>query len=194
MKKPPALVAATLMALVLAGCAGGTGSVPAPPAPPATTSQTTASAAASSAKSSGKATVSPSCVLSCSDQTQYNGPAALPAPTWAPRDKAAALAAAVAAMNAYIKPGTDHDTWFTGIRPRITDQFAAELDTFDPNYLTVSKMTGKAAATSDPSTPFQLVVSVPTDDGVYKVTMLRTTQTAPWLANSIIPPLPGDNS
>lgn len=184
MKKPPVTITATLMALALAGCASGAGSVP---APPATTSQTTASTTRPSA------TASPLCVLSCSDQAQYTGPTALPAPTWAPGDKAAALNATVAVMNAYIRPGTDHDTWFAGIHPRITDQFAAELGTFDPTYLTVSKMTGNATATTDPNNPYQLAVSVPTDDGVYKVAMLRSTQTSFWLANSIIPPLPGDN-
>jgi hypothetical protein len=184
MRKPSAIAAAALVVLALAGCASqGAGSIP---APAATTSP------AGTLPATGLATASPSCVLSCGGQVQHNGPAALPAPSWAPGDKAAALAAAVAAMGAYIRPGTDHATWFTGIRPRVTDQFAAELGKFDPTYLTVSKMTGPATASPDPKDSFQLDVSVPTDDGVYQVTMLRSTQTAPWLANSIIPPLPGD--
>ncbi|WP_284750782.1 hypothetical protein [Arthrobacter sp. efr-133-R2A-120] len=135
---------------------------------------------------------SETCQVSCGDNPQYKGPKDLPAPSWAPGDKEAAPEASTAVMGAYIKPGTSHGTWFAGIRPRFTDQYAIGLGKFDPAYLTVSKMTGPATATNDPANPFQVIVDVPTDDGVYKVTMLRATQTAFWLANSIIPPLPGN--
>ena len=191
-------------ALVLAGCSTQPTPNPSPNAsvtttPPApTTQQAAASKAASSAGTVNPSKPAPAtsgaqpCQVSCGDNPQYNGPANLPAPSWAAGDKDAALEAATAAMDAYIKPGTDHTAWFEGIRPRITDQFAIELGKFNPAYLTVSKMTGKATATTQTDNPFQVVVSVPTDDGVYKVTMLRSTQTAFWLANSIIPPLPGN--
>jgi hypothetical protein len=159
---------------------------------PARTDDAPSTATSSAAKPAPTASGPQTCQVSCGDTAQYNGPANLPAPSWAPGDKTAALAAATATMAEYIKAGTDHDTWFEGIRPRITDQFAIELGKFDPAYLTVSKMTGPATATTDKNNPFQVVVSVPTDDGVYKVTMLRATQTAFWFANSIIPPLPGD--
>lgn len=196
-------------ALLLAGCA----TQPTPSSSPTTTastattepsaSQTTAPQTAASAATSPAGTASPAkpapvasgaqpCQVSCGDNPQYNGPANLPAPSWVPGDKEAALEAATAAMDAYIKPGTDHKIWFEGIRPRITDQFAIELGKFNPSYLTVSKMTGTATATTEKDNPFQVLISVPTDDGVYKVTMLRSTQTAFWLANSIIPPLPGN--
>lgn len=196
-------------ALVLAGCSNQPTPSPAPTAPAVTTTtapttpQATAPSSAASAAASSAGTANPSkpapaasgaqnCQVSCGDNPQYNGPPNLPAPSWVPGDKEAALEAATAAMDAYIKPGTDHTIWFEGIRPRITDQFAIELGKFNPSYLTVSKMTGKATATTETDNPFQVVVSVPTDDGVYKVTMLRSTQTAFWLANSIIPPLPGN--
>lgn len=163
------------------------------------TAASTAPAPTTASPSSGKATkpkavatgTQQPCQVSCGDNAQYNGPANLPAPSWAPGDKDAAQQAALATMAEYIKPGTDHATWFNNIRPRITTQFAIELDKFDPTYLTVSKITGKATATTEANNPFQVIVSIPTDDGVYKVTMLRANQTAFWLTNSIVPPLPG---
>lgn len=187
------IVLAVGAALALAGCASQPTATPLPAVAastsvPATSAASTAGASKPAPAASGIQT----CQVSCGDNPQYNGPANLPVPSWAPGDKDAALEAATAAMVAYVKPGTDHATWFEGIRPRITDQFAIELGKFDPAYLTVSKMTGKATATIEVNNPFQVVVSVPTDDGVYKVTMLRSTQTAFWLANSIIPPLPGN--
>lgn len=136
---------------------------------------------------------SPTCQVSCGENPQYNGPANLPAPSWSPGDEEAALAASKDTMIAYMTPGTDHTVWFENIRPRITDQFAIELGKFNPSYLTVSKMTGDPTIATDPSNPFQAVVTVPTDDGEYKVTMLRSTQTAFWLANSIVPQLRAQN-
>ncbi|MCZ2403555.1 hypothetical protein IV498_10270 [Paenarthrobacter sp. Z7-10] len=194
-------------ALVLTGCSTQPTATPLPAGAASSTTTPAASAAATAPAASAAATAPAgtsgqkpapatsgiqTCQVSCGDNPQYNGPANLPAPSWAAGDKDAALEAAVAAMGAYIKPGTDHGTWFEGIHPRITDQFAIELGKFDPAYLTVSKMTGTATATTDPNNPFQVVVGVPTDDGVYQVTMLRSTQTAFWLANSIVPPLPGN--
>lgn len=193
------VLAVGAVALMLAGCSTQPTATPLPAGAASSTTAPAASAAAtapagtSSAQKPAPATSGiQTCQVSCGDNPQYNGPANLPAPSWAAGDKDAALKAAVAAMGAYIKPATDHGTWFEGIHPRITDQFAIELGKFDPAYLTVSKMTGTATATTDPNNPFQVVVGVPTDDGVYQVTMLRSTQTAFWLANSIVPPLPGN--
>ena len=193
------VLAVGAVALVLAGCSTQPTAAPLPAGAASSTTAPAASAAAtapagtSSAQKPAPATSGiQTCQVSCGDNPQYNGPTNLPAPSWAAGDKDAALEAAVAAMGAYIKPGTDHGTWFEGIHPRITDQFAIELGKFDPAYLTVSKMTGTATATTDPNNPFQVVVGVPTDDGVYQVTMLRSTQTAFWLANSIVPSLPGN--
>lgn len=195
MRRTATVLAAAALALALAGCGTQPASTPLPAVAASPTAPVSSSAATTGASSAAKPAPSGTkqpCQVSCGDNPQYNGPANLPAPSWAPGDKEAALAAATAAMVAYIKPGSDHATWFEGIRPRITDQFAIELGKFDPAYLTVSKMTGKATATNDPKNPFQVNVSVPTDDGVYQVTMLRSTQTAFWLANSIVPPLPGN--
>ncbi len=187
------------VSLVLAGCSSPsaptpsttTTSVPAAgPAPPASTMP--AGAAPASPLLPPSPAGSDACQVSCGDNPQYNGPKNLPKPSWAPGDKQAALTAAHGVMDAYIKPGTDHAIWLAGIRPRITDQFAIELRKFNPTYLTVSKITGNATATTQADNAFQVNVEIPTDDGKYQVRILRSTQKAPWLANTITPPLPGN--
>lgn len=181
-----AATAAIAVALAITGC-GNESTTAAPVAPPG--SAAPASSASSPPSVMKPAPTGTACQVSCDTAPQYVGPAPEAPPTWAPGDQQAAQAAALGTMKSYAQPGMAHSPWLAQMRPRVTDNFAAELTSFDPTYLTVSKVTGEPRTTTQKTNTYQAVVTVPTNEGAYTVTMLRSSQHSPWLANSIVPHL-----
>ncbi|OMH32529.1 hypothetical protein [Tersicoccus sp. Bi-70] len=190
-----AAAAVLAVALAATGC-GNESTNAAPAATPASSAPATSMSrpSPSSSTSSPSSAMKPAptgtaCQVSCDSAPQYVGPTPEAPPTWGPGDQKAAESAALGAMKAYAQPGMAHSPWLAQMRPRVTAGFAAELTSFDPSYLTVSKVTGAPRTTIQKTNTYQAVVTVPTNEGAYTVTMLRSSQHSPWLATSIVPPL-----
>ncbi|MEC5152620.1 hypothetical protein [Cryobacterium sp. GrIS_2_6] len=112
--------------------------------------------------------------------------AVAPVPEAAAASQTAAIAAAEKAVTAFGQPGLRYRAWIDGLYPLMTQAGAAAYEGTDPVNVPVHHVTG-AGMIHDGSTEFALIVQVPTDAGLYNVSLSRTSPTAPWLADRIRP-------
>lgn len=101
---------------------------------------------------------------------------------WDDQSRAAAVAAAEAALTAYARPGLDHDTWWAGLEPHLTQKAAQDYVDVDPARIPVSKLTGPGTIIQD-SSAYVAMVKIPTNAGRYDVLVIRSGGSAPWLAS-----------
>jgi hypothetical protein len=165
-----ALVAAVplTLALALTGCVGG-----------AAVSPTVApSTGASSAPSTPTGTAVP--------RAPTDDVSVLPVPEAGTDSRADAISAAEKVVTTFGQPTLDAATWMNNLYPLLTQAGAAAYEGTDPAQVPVHQVTG-AGIILDGSTEVALIVQVPTDAGLYNVSLSRTGASASWLADRIRP-------
>lgn len=116
-----------------------------------------------------------------------DGPAG---PVPSPADSAgqkAAVSLAEKFMTAFARSTIDAQTWINGLYPMLTQQAAAAYEGTDPANVPVHQVTG-AGSVVEGSTDYALLVRVPTDIGVYAVSLTRQAPADLWLVERITPP------
>lgn len=109
-----------------------------------------------------------------------------PVPQAAGTSQAAAISAAEKAVVAFGRPDLPYQDWIDGLYPLMTQTGAAAYEGTDPQNVPVQQVTGPGIIL-DGSTEVALIVQVPTDTGVYNVSLSRPRADAPWLADRIRP-------
>ncbi len=92
-------------------------------------------------------------------------------------------------MVRYSRPGVSAERWWKDLAPFFSDGAAADYIGTDPTEVRSRKVTG--AVRLVPATTIRLVIAhVPTDAGLYAVTMSRSTEAPRWVVERITPPEP----
>jgi hypothetical protein len=99
----------------------------------------------------------------------------------------AAVRVAEKFMTAFARPDLDPHSWINGLYPYLTQQGATAYEDTDPSNVPTHTITGPGTVVEDP-TDYALLVKIPTDIGVYVVSLTRKTATDAWLVNRITPP------
>lgn len=109
-----------------------------------------------------------------------------PIPAASTDGQAAALAAAETAVSTFAQPGLDAATWMTRMYPLLTQRGAQAYEGTDPAQIPVRYVTGPGQVL-DGSTDVALIVQIPTDAGLYTVSLSRTDASAVWLVEQLRP-------
>jgi hypothetical protein len=157
--------------LVLSGCVPN-------PAPDSAPSPRTSSLSPSPATSSPAESGDPPAPIDDATVT--------PAPEAAASSQTGALTAAVAAVTAFGRPDLTYAEWIDGLYPLMTQAGASAYEGTDPANVPVHQVTGDGVILPG-STDVALIVEVPTDAGLYNVSLSRPSTTSPWLADRIRP-------
>lgn len=161
--------------LVAGGCGAGTeGAAPSP----------TTSALGTEPPSLEEFTPAPDGVVN-EDTGEVVG--AHPEPAWDEASRAAAVAAAGEVMGRFARPSLDHETWWAELEPLLSVEARDDYSFVDPRNVPASSVTSPALLVDDTSA-YLAVVEVPTDVGVYTLTLSRLHDDAPWAAELIMPP------
>ncbi|ALD13726.1 hypothetical protein [Clavibacter capsici] len=113
-----------------------------------------------------------------------DGAVAEPEPTADAASQGSALAAADRVMRTYAQPGIAEAEWERQMTPLLSQRGAVAFVPTIPSRLTAHAVTGAGTIMPAP-TAYALIVRVPTDDGDYDVALVRSSPTAPWLADEI---------
>lgn len=97
-----------------------------------------------------------------------------------------AIAAATKVMQTFAQPQLSADKWWAQMLPLLSQQGGVAYEGTDPSQIPVQRVTGAGTVLPD-STEVSLIVQLPTDAGVYNVTLTRPNASAPWLADRIRP-------
>ena len=97
-----------------------------------------------------------------------------------------AIAAATKAMQTFAQPQLSADTWWSQMLPLLSQQGGVAYKGTDPSQIPVHQVTG-AGLVLPGSTEVSLIVQLPTDAGLYNVTLTRPDASALWLADRIRP-------
>ncbi|TDW26993.1 hypothetical protein [Cryobacterium psychrophilum] len=109
-----------------------------------------------------------------------------PIPEAGPDGQAAAITAAEKTVTTFAQPTLDASTWINNMYPLLTQRGARAYEGTDPAQIPVRRVTGPGRVV-DGSTDVALIVQVPTDAGIYNVSLSRTDASAVWLAEQIRP-------
>lgn len=109
-----------------------------------------------------------------------------PEQTWAPADQQTVFNLAVQAVTVYttIK---DEQTFLAALQPLMTPDAWQDYRYTDPANVPVSAVNGPPVL-SGPVYGWYAQIQVPTSTGIWLVTVVRDTQTSPWLVQQITPP------
>jgi hypothetical protein len=110
-----------------------------------------------------------------------------PEPAWDEASRADAVAAAGEVMECFARPSLDHETWWADLEPLLSAEARDDYSFVDPRNVPASSVTGPAVLVDDTSA-YIAVVEVPTDVGVYTLTLSRLHGDAPWSTERIVPP------
>ena len=110
----------------------------------------------------------------------------IPVPDASGTSQADAIAAAEAVVAAFGQPTLAYQDWINGLYPLMTQTGAAAYEDTDPQNVPVRQRTA-GGTILDGSTEVALIVQVPTDAGLYNVSLSRSSAEAPWLADRIRP-------
>jgi len=110
----------------------------------------------------------------------------LPVPEAGTDSRTDAMSAAEKVVTTFGQPTLDATTWINNMYPLLTQAGAAAYEGTDPAKVPVHQVTG-AGIILDGSTEVALIVQVPTDAGLYNVSLSRTGASASWLADRIRP-------
>ncbi|WP_454044651.1 hypothetical protein [Cellulosimicrobium sp. Marseille-Q8652] len=111
---------------------------------------------------------------------------ARPVPSWDAVSREAAVDAAQATMSAFARPDLDHDAWWVGLEPLLTQQAALDYVYADPANVPATAVTGPGTVIEE-SSAYVATVEVPTDAGTYVLILSRQDAAAPWLTSRISP-------
>lgn len=103
-----------------------------------------------------------------------------------------AVAAAEAAMTAFVSHDRDYDAWWAELSPLLTVEAQDAWAYTDPRMITVTQLTGPPTIVDAPSSTL-VIVDVPTDIGVWRLELVRaaevgTTSQGTWKAFTLMPP------
>jgi hypothetical protein len=114
--------------------------------------------------------------------------------TWRRADQRAAVAAGVQVMRAFASPTVSRvdepeaqKNWWTQLRPLLSDQAASDYAAVDHANVPVHQVTGAGRLAAAEARALA-IVHVPTDVGLYAVTLSRSAEDPRWLAERITPP------
>ena len=167
MKHALVAVVPLIAALALTGCVGATESPPVAPPTSSTSAPSTPSGTAVPGEPTDNASV-------------------LPVPEAGTDSRADAITVAEKVVRTFGQPTLDATTWMNNMYPLLTQTGAAAYEGTDPAKVPVHQVTG-AGIILDGSTEVALIVQVPTDAGLYTVSLSRPGASASWLADRIRP-------
>ncbi|WP_104131471.1 hypothetical protein [Cryobacterium sp. M91] len=110
----------------------------------------------------------------------------LPVPEAGTDSRADAITTAEKVVTTFGQPALDATTWMNNMYPLLTQTGAAAYEGTDPAKVPVHQVTG-AGTILEGSTEVALIVQVPTDAGLYTVSLSRPGASVPWLADRIRP-------
>lgn len=120
------------------------------------------------------------------DEQPHDDGEVITAPEAGSDSQTGAIAAATLALERFARPDLDYNTWWAELLPLLTEQAGVAYEGTDPAEIPVHQVTG-AGIVLDRSTEVSLIVQLPTDAGLYNVTLTRAGLDAPWLADRIRP-------
>lgn len=161
----PVLVA---LVLVFAGCVGSSDQ----PAP--------------ASSSSRSPTPTPTATNPVNPSPPFDDETVAPVPEAEDDSQSAAITAAERAVTAFARPDLGYEEWIAGLYPHLTQAGAAAYEDTDPANVPIRQVTGPGTILPA-STEVALIVQVPTDAGLYNVSLSRPGPDAPWLADRIRP-------
>lgn len=109
-----------------------------------------------------------------------------PVPTWDTAAQAEALTAATKAMKTFARPHLDYTSWWADFAPLVTPSASESFSYIDPANISPTKVT------DDPSvkvatSAYVVTIEVPTDTGPWHIVLTRRMGGAPWLVASMTP-------
>ena len=170
MKRATLAAASILTAVALTGCVDTTGEPPDPPQPTSSSSSPT-----------------PPQQEDGTDLPSDDGEV-IPIPEAGSDTQAAATAAAENVVTTFGQPTLDAAAWLKQMTPLLSPTGYEAYTGTDPAQIPVTEVTGPGRVLPA-STDVSLIVEVPTNAGVYNVTLTRSYVSAPWLAGRIRPAL-----
>jgi hypothetical protein len=121
------------------------------------------------------------------DGIAQTGPLGPEPARWDTQSTAAAEQAAVRVMGVFAHPDLAYDQWWPPLRALLSPSAVNAYESVDPARIPVRAVTGTPRVI-DKRSALMTQVEVPTDAGVYVVTLLRLDGAAPWLAERLHPP------
>lgn len=109
------------------------------------------------------------------------------APVWDDASRKEAQRLAEDVMTAYARPDAPQEQWWAEFSAHLSAQAAYDYQWVDPTSISVTKVTGPATITAEPSV-YLAELTVPTDAGTYGVLLSRTDGPSPWQVERITPP------
>ena len=109
-----------------------------------------------------------------------------PAPEAGGASQEDAIAAATKVMETFARPQLAADEWWRAMLPLLSQQGAHAYEGTDPAQIPATTVTGSGQVLEG-STEVLLIVQVPTDAGLYNITLTRPDPSSPWLAERIRP-------
>ena len=97
-----------------------------------------------------------------------------------------AITAATKVMQTFAQPQLSADKWWAQMLPLLSQQGGVAYEGTDPSQIPAHQVTG-AGTVLPGSTEVSLIVQLPTDAGLYNITLTRPDASAPWLADRIRP-------
>ena len=107
-------------------------------------------------------------------------------PAIPPEQKAAAAQAAVRVVQTFGQPELTPEAWMEAMYPLLSTKGATAYLHTDPANIPVTAVVGKPTVLTGLTATYA-IVDVPTDAGLYTVTLTRDDDNSPWLAERIRP-------
>lgn len=159
MKTPTLTLTTAITVLALTGCAAAHTSPESTGQPPAPTSTSTG---------------------------PHDDATVIPVPDASDASRESAIADATTVMTAFAEPGLGGQAWMTKMTPLLSPSgYDAYLGT-DPAQIPAHHVTGPRTVLPG-ATDVALIVQVPTDAGIYAVSLSRPDTASAWLADQIRP-------
>ena len=123
---------------------------------------------------------------------EYHGsdlPASTP-PTalrWDEADQRAAQDLALKVMRLFARPDVSASTWYSDLEPYLSPAAQEAYYATDPANVPVTTVTG-AVQLVDASNELVAIAHLPTDNGLYAITMSRSPEQPTWAVERITPP------
>lgn len=97
-----------------------------------------------------------------------------------------AIVAATKVMQTFAQPQLSANKWWAQMLPLLSQQGGVAYEGTDPSQIPAHQVTGPGTVLPS-STEVSLIVQLPTDAGLYNITLTRPGASAPWLADRIRP-------
>lgn len=92
-------------------------------------------------------------------------------------------------MSLFARPDLGRQAWWADLEPLLSDQAARDYAGVDPANVPVRQVTGPGRLVPL-ETALVTIIHVPTDAGLYAVTLSRSPEHPQWRADRITPPEP----